>query len=151
MNTPIHIRYCFRKLGPYSVRLHDTNVLPDFESSKFACLTVSNLSNCVDRRHSFTMLAFSQSIWTIIVKINRSNFLKKLVCFFVSIKHIWPLVLVGEMGNLFSFDQLWWPRGWAFDIKDCFKFKSLAFARLPPPPPLLQINIGRCIMLQNYY
>ena len=30
--TSIHLRYCFRKLNSYLVRLHDSNVLPEFES-----------------------------------------------------------------------------------------------------------------------
>ena len=52
--------------------------------------------------------------------------------------------LVGGVVNLFSFDQVWWPRGRAFDAKNCFEFKSLAFA-WPSPPPL-QINIDSCII-----
>ena len=32
MSTSIHLHYCFRKLNSYSVRLNDTNVLPEFES-----------------------------------------------------------------------------------------------------------------------
>ena len=32
INTSVHLCYCFRKLDSYSVRLHDTNVLPEFES-----------------------------------------------------------------------------------------------------------------------
>ena len=31
INTSVHLCYCFRKLDSYSVRLHDTNVLPEFE------------------------------------------------------------------------------------------------------------------------
>ena len=55
--------------------------------------------------------------------------------FFLSMKHFWPLVLVGEVRNLSSFDQLWWRWGWAFDPKNCFEFKFPAFAHPPPPPP----------------
>ena len=58
---------------------------------------------------------------------------QKVSMFFLSMKHFWPLVLVGEVGNLSSFDQLWWPWGWAFDPKNCFEFKFPAFA--PPPTP----------------
>ena len=31
MSTSIQLHYCLRKLNSYSVRLHDTNVLPEFE------------------------------------------------------------------------------------------------------------------------
>ena len=32
INTSAHLCYCFRKLDSYSVRLHNTNILPEFES-----------------------------------------------------------------------------------------------------------------------
>lgn len=61
MNICIHLRHCFRKLDSYSVRLHDTNVLPEFKylfnSLKFVKLcrwkTFLNRSNTAGAwRHS---------------------------------------------------------------------------------------------------
>ena len=55
---------------------------------------------------------------------------------------IWPLVLVGGVANLFSFDQVWWPRVRHLTPKIASRSNPRPLPGLPSP---IQINIDRCI------
>ena len=70
--------------------------------------------------------------------LKRMRFSQNVGMLLLSMNHIWPLVLVGGVGNLFSFGQKWCQRGEGIcPEKKCFESKSTAFARPSP----FQINI----------
>ena len=63
--------------------------------------------------------------------LKRMRFSANVGMLLLSMKHIWPLLLVGGMGNLFSFGQKWCQRGRAFARK-----KNASSPNLRPLPSL---------------